>query len=195
MEPEANREFIYAAISDTQEIIRTIDSKIEMLLLFLIIPMTGLPGLLAQAKNLWSAHPSCASHGAIAVVLLVFVVTWFLAFYCSFRTLSSISNPSTRIRKPCGARGTFYRGGEYAVGFWDVFVNRSKVVSKSTTQDVVESLPGDDGVLLCELAAEQLKVIYIRDIKIIRQQWAYKFAFAWIIAGMFGQCLVFVLGG
>jgi hypothetical protein len=194
MGSELKREFLYAAIIDTQETIRAIDGKIEMLLLFLVIPVTALPQLLAQAKNLWTAHTSCAAHGGIAGLTAAFVLSWLVAFFCSFRTLSSISNPLMHIRQPCDATGAFYRGGEYIVSLRDVLANRTEPTSKSTVKDVVAALPGEEEAVLDELAAEQLKVVYIRDIKIIRQRWAYRVAFAWVLVGMIGQCAAFAAG-
>ena len=195
MDAEAQREFLYAAISDTQETIRAIDSKIEMLLLFLVIPMTGMPALFSQAKSLWVAHHSCSAHAAILLTSVAFVATWYLAFFCAFRTLSSISNPAEHLKTPCGAKGTFYRGGEYPIGIVDAFLNRGSVISKNTPAEVISALPNDGESLMLELAAEQLKVIYIRDVKIARQRWAYRVAFAWLIVGMLGQCASLIAGG
>ncbi len=189
MNYELQREFLYNAIGDSQETIHAIDSKIEMLLLFLIIPMTGLPELISQSRDLWAAHDGSISRLFIVGATVCFVVSWLLAFFCSFRALSSISNPVAHLRIPVTAKGTFYRGSEFPLSAVDAFMNRVSAVSKNTAEDVIAQLPDTEQAVLQELATEQLKLSYIRDIKIVRQRWAYRLAFTWLLIAMMTQTI------
>ena len=119
---------------------------------------------------------------SIAIVTF-FIISWFLAFVSTIRTIVSIENPSAHIVNSAEHSGTFYCGGLFKVCFIDSLINRESVTSNRDVKKHIETLPSSRKEVITELAFEQIKLSYIRDIKSIRQKWAYKFTTMWLASG------------
>ena len=105
---------------------------------------------------------------------------WGLALVVTLRGLSSIENPTEHI-DPIG-QGTYY-DKYFKFSFIDSIFNQSEKKPDKTINDIVKHLPQNKDALEKELAFEQLKLSYIRGIKIVRQKYAYLFLLLWIVSG------------
>lgn len=176
-------QFLYASITDSQSIVRAIDTKIGFLSAVLLIPLTKIGKISNYLISLYP-HDGYLCLKAIYIILIgAFGLTWFLSLICAIRAVIAIDNPAKHIVNNDGHAGSFYSGGLYELTFFDSLFNRKTVTAKRDVKRHIEFLPQDANKIVEELAFEQMKISYIRDIKITRQKWAFKFTFLWLIIG------------
>ena len=104
--------------------------------------------------------------------------------------LTSISNPREHLKSYPDNSGAYFRGGLFEFKFYDI-VNRDWFkekgpISNCSVDDAVKNLPYEKGKIIDELVFEQMKLAYIRDTKIYRQNFAYRTTVVWIFLGFIG---------
>ena len=184
--------FVSSAIKDSQEIIKGIDLKLNIVLIFLIIPFTNL-------GNIYNTISSTFLHYkenyiiilSLTGITFVFGISWIMAFISTAKGIVAIDNPKDHITKQMQLEGVFYSGGLYKTKFIDIFHNRKNLKSNNTFEQHVRKYPNTKSSIKNELIFEHMKVAYIRTMKLLRQKWAYIFVSIWIALG--GILWIFVL--
>ena len=173
-------EFLYASINDIQSTIRAIDAKISVLMVILIIPLSKLNSIYDVCSKLVKFDSGKFTF-AFALLVIFFALFWFFSFWAAIKAIISIDNPVDHVDgdKPTG---TFYCGHLYDTETDDAFTNR-KIKSKKTLSEHQNSLPEDEDSLKKELAFEQMKLVYIRSMKLVRCKFAYSLGLWWIATG------------
>lgn len=174
--------FIANAINDTQEIIRAIDTKISILLLFLVIPFTHLGKIYQTVSKLLSSQHLQIINIGLWLMVFLFILCWLFSFLIAIRAIIAIDNPARHINRDKKLFGIFYSGGLYNLCLCDTLRNRL-VVSSASFEVHKEKYPTTFEEIKAELIFEHMKVSYIRDIKMFRQKWAYLLAIVWFIIG------------
>jgi len=181
---DSKKTFLYQSISNNQEIIRGIDAKLIGILVLLVIPIANIGKISYYIEKLLITHNKWLL--VLYVMLtLVFIVCWAISFIVAVRGISSIDDPSAHIKVPPNVKGNYYMGGLYSLGFLDAFLNRQGIMSKQTLVETVDLLPESESAVILELTFDQMKIAYIRDVKIKRQKIAFLFLHIWLISGFF----------
>ncbi|MCI5168216.1 MAG: hypothetical protein D3903_19545 [Candidatus Electrothrix sp. GM3_4] len=175
--------YLYNSINDIQSTIRALDAKIGFVFVILSLPFSNLGKIYNTCSSLLT---SCNRDVILYAVFFVtfFTMSWILAFISTIRTIISIENPSDHIINGEEQLGTFYCGGLFDVGFVDSLLNRKSVKANKDVRSYTECFPSSDEDIIQELVFEQMKLAYIRDIKSIRQKWAYRFTAMWLSSGL-----------
>jgi hypothetical protein len=179
---ELSLSYLYSSITDIQCVIRAIDTKLNYLLAILVIPLTKLNSIYRIA--IIANRKAFMYHylGYLLVsILLVFVLSWLFAFVLAIRGIIGIDNPVNHISgtKP---KGTFYGGYLYKVSFFDTLINRN-IQSACKLEEHLPTIPAVTDAIRDELVFEQMKLIYIRTIKMSRQYYGFIFGSIWIVSG------------
>ena len=173
--------FQYNSLIDIQNTIRSIDIKISFLLLIILFPLSNLESFIKTMINL---YPTNLCYKILYFCyFFLFSLSWVLSFICSIKSLVAIDNPTNHIIDNKKYKGLFYIPNLYSINFFDSIMNRDSIKSLSSIENENKKLPEDFSELSKELTFEQMKLAYIRDIKIIRQKWAFNFALFWILLG------------
>jgi hypothetical protein len=176
---EENSNFLINAINDTQNVIRAVDTKIQILFALLAIPTLNIGEIIPAAKALWNA--SCYSIPKQSLVI-AFYGLWIIAVYIAFKCLSGIGSPIGHIKGDKSLTGVFYLGDEFTFSWKNCFRN-GRVISKNSIDEILKKLPKSKKEVLDELMFELIKVVYIRDLKLFRQRWVFRISLTWIILG------------
>jgi len=172
--------FIYASITDTQGTIRALDTKTNYLLIILSIPFLKLGSIFSKCHSIcelnfryheWITKP----------IIILFVVFWILSILASYRVLCAVDNPQKHISGEL-PESSFYNGHLFTMSLYDVIRNRD-IKSLKSFQQHLKNIPEDETSVLEMLTLEQMKLAYIRSIKIVRSQWAYKLSAIWATIG------------
>lgn len=172
----SRQEFIVKAIEDTQATIRALDVKLGALLTACLLPFSSLGRIWAHFQHLSDTLP-CVLGSFLGIT---YFLLWFATLYVLIKGLSAIDNPARHVIGAGSPRGSFYRGGLYVPKFIDSFVNRTSVQSSTSLQSVIDQLHSTDDELEAELAFEQMKIVYIREIKIKRFLTAFQISIIWL---------------
>jgi len=120
--------FLYNSISDLQKIISSIDTKISILLIFLIIPVTNLSKIIFIFEK---SIINCTTNYSLIIIhisILFFTLSWIIAFLLSFLILIGIHNPYKHISNPI-ENSLYYPHKMYKIRFSDAFITRISVKS------------------------------------------------------------------
>jgi hypothetical protein len=184
------QEYLISSIVDIQGTIRALDSKVGIIFVILSIPFGSIGKIYNTCKILLLSGSKAAPYFNIHLFLIfIFLILWILAFICAVRAVISIENPSEHIVNSGDYTGFFYCGGMYQFGLLDSFFNRKNIKAVKDVKKHVDSLPISQQQINEELAFEQMKLAYIRDVKSIRQKWAYRFTILWLLDG----CTIYFL--
>lgn len=179
---ELSLTYLYSSIADIQGVIRAIDTKLNYLLVILVIPLTKLNGIYCIAtianKKAFSYH---VLDYLIVLILIIFVLSWLFAFVLAMRGIIGIDNPVNHV-SGTSPKGTFYGGNLYKVTFPDTLINRN-IKSLCELEKHLSTIPSDIDSIRKELVFEQMKLIYIRTIKMARQHYAFIYGAIWIVCG------------
>lgn len=168
--------FLYAAIADTQGVIRALDTKLSVALVIFTLALPKFDAIYAAGTVATAARP-----WLIWPFVIMFVLAWSGGLVCAFRGLVAIDNPGDHIEHG-DAKGAFYCGGHFTMTFKDSFQNAFAAVRPKLLNHQV-ALPADALAIQKELAYEQLKLAYIRAIKIRRVSTTYMAVLVWIASG------------
>lgn len=184
--PENILTFMYHSINDMQATIRSIDTKLGFILILNIIPITNVGKIYSGIFQILSTDGGCIILIFKAVIVVMCVILWLLACVCTYKGITAIDDPKSHVNSLHEqAKGTFYSGGLYDRNFTDAVFNRSSVVSKKAFAEYCKDMPATDDQILKELTFDKMKLAYIRDTKLLRQKWAFRFTVYWVILGFF----------
>lgn len=176
--------YLYASIADIQGTIRALDTKAGFVFVVLSIPFSNLGKFYGTCHSFASSSISNPYIFYPAIVLIaIFLLSWAAAFVSTIRAIVSIDNPSDHIVNSNDLSGSFYCGGLFDLGLIDSLINRESIRAGKDVNKHFDSLPTSPESIIKELSFEQIKLAYIRDIKSIRQKWAYKFTATWLLSG------------
>lgn len=178
-------EFVINSINDIQGTIRAIDAKFFGTIALFLLPLTEIGEISKAFKNLYT-HGECLT----SLVLIVLIIVWLVGIILSFIGIYSISNPSDSISGVSEAKtkGLFYQPNQFKLNFFSQFFSGS-VKSKQTLLEIIEETKLEENDRFNELVYEQIKLAYIRDVKITRQKSATIFLLVTIIL-LLGSVLV-----
>lgn len=159
-----------------QGVIRAVDKKLSFILVILLLPISKLNAIKGHVVNLINGF----DHTAAFLLVSLFALSWAAAFIATLRGLSSIDNPSKHLNPI--KLGLFY-AAYYDFSLIDAYLNKDGKVSKKNINEIVRLLPNSIAEIEEELIFEQIKLSYIRGIKMIRQQYAYKMLVLWMLFG------------
>jgi hypothetical protein len=177
--------FMYQSISDTQATIKSIDTKLGFILILNIIPITNVGKIYSGLFLILSTNDGCIIQILKAVIIVMCAILWLLACICTYRGIAAIDNPLSHIKAMNKqTKGTFYSGGLYNRNLIDAVFNRSSIVSEKAFAEYCKDMPSTKIEIFEELIFEKMKLAYIRDMKLIRQLWAFRFTVCWVIMGL-----------
>ena len=174
------REFLLAAIEDSQGTIRAVDVKVSVLLVGLLAPFSNLGRIFSHISHIDSA----VSHVAAYLIAFVFFSLWGMALLSLVMSISAIDNPAKHIASSSKFTGSFYGGGLYRFSFIDSLFNRDIIKAEKDSGSFYDLLPDSEREIENELMFEHMKIIYIREIKLHRLKYAYRFSIAWFLVGL-----------
>jgi len=177
--------FLYQSISDMQSTIRSIDTKLGFILVLNIIPITNMGKIYSAIFQTLSIDDGCTIQIFKVVIVSMCAILWLLACVCTYKGITAIDDPRNHIRELNEqAKGIFYSGRLYDRNFIDAVFNRSSVASKKAFIEYCKDMPATDDQILKELTFDKMKLAYIRDMKLIRQKWAFRFTAYWVVVGL-----------
>jgi len=182
--PDSILTYLYQSVADIQNTIRAIDTKLGLLLLILSLPFSNLGKIHEEIETLLSQKTGLGAQALYILLSIGFGLSWIGAFGSAIRAIISIENPSRHISGVEDSDlGTFYLGGLFKVRFIDSFFNRKNLASKMSFTELFDRLPDSPDRIVKEMLYEQAKLAYIRDMKTVRQLWAFRFTFLWLLLG------------
>lgn len=184
---ELGREFLYQSIADTQATIRAIDVKIGFVFVVLFLPLAALKQVYAVASVL-----VCIS-GWFVLPVAVVGALWLAAYFVLFKSIVSISSPSSQVLGGL-SRGFFYDSDLYLLKLIDAFFN-FPIQSSNSLDEYVAKLPVSEVDIVRELAFEEMKLVYIRDVKIYRSSLCKRLTFTWMLFGAILWVVFLIHGG
>ena len=163
---EKKIEFVINSINDIQGTIRAIDAKFFGTIALFLLPLTEIDEISKAFKNLY-INSECLT----SFVLIALIIAWLIGIILSFIGIYSISNPSDSISGVSEAKtkGLFYQPNQFKFNFFSQFFSGS-VKSKQTLLEIIEEIKLEENDRFNELVYEQIKLAYIRDVKITRQK-------------------------
>jgi len=177
---ENKLDFLTSSISDIQATIRAIDVKVAALLVVLLTPFQNLNRIFSHIDHFRSKPDNLI----LLIIVILFIFSWFISLVALVRAIGAIDNPSRHIINSSNCNGTYYGAGLYQLGFLDVFLNRDIIRASKDPQSLSALIPNNKQNIEIELVFEQMKLIYIRDIKINRLRYGGNFFSIWFILGV-----------
>jgi len=116
-------------------------------------------------------------------VSFLFITSWGLSVYIGIIGLSAINNLSQHIKKQAFPKGTYYSGNLYQMNPFDAIYNRKSLKTSIEFDEHYFNFPKRQEDIIRELVFEQMKLIYIRDMKFYRLRTIIRGIFSWLIAG------------
>lgn len=187
--------FMYQSIADTQSIIRAIDTKLGFILVLNLVPITNIGKIFFKIQNIISTDHDPTIHLIKTVISIICIICWLIACWCIYKGISAIDNPAAHIKSLNGVSGYFYSGDLYKPKFLDATFNRKSLMSEKTFAEYFNQIPNTNIKTLKELSFEKMKLAYIRDVKLKRQLWAFRFTVYWVTLGIIiyvfsSQCIL-----
>jgi len=169
------------SIKDIQGTIRAVDAKIGILLAALAFPLKDV------AERYIASHSSGISFASVFFTLAI--ISYGLGILLSVLTLSGIGGSHYHAT---GTRhfNTFYAAGLFRLNFIDALFRRKEMRSTMSVEKFVDEIPKTCDRMLLDLAAEIMQLAYIRDLKILRQRYAFLFTGIAFSFGFFGFALM-----
>lgn len=186
-------DYLISSINDIQNTIRAIDTKVGFLLVFLGIPITALTKIYSVLSALLDSYDFRWWKWIVSIYIVLFVISWSLSFLAAVRVLTSIHNPIAHIKNPPTNHGTFFVGGLFKLSYKELFISRKDLKSQISFKEFAKKSPKEIENIISELIFEQMKLAYIRDIKIFRQNWAFIFTVVWLLVGFTGQITYLII--
>lgn len=180
---EIRLQLLFSSINDIQGTIRAIDTKIGLLLLIQLFPFSYLGSIIKYLSNTYPQQGDKIFVVIYFVCIILFTGTWALSIIASLNAIISINTPSKHIKVKEEVQGSYFASDLFRFNFLDVYFNRASIMSKCSLTQIVSALPHNAEKLINELTFEQMKLAYIRDIKIIRQKWALWLLVLWLVEG------------
>jgi hypothetical protein len=173
-------EFLNRAIEENQLTIRAIDVKVTTLVAALLVPLAGIGQIFNHLEAFYAIWPTWY----IFLIPIVFLVSWVIALACFVFSMWPMDNPATHVPQQKQFKGSFFAGGLYEFNFSHAILPRANVMAKRNPADLLHDVPRSCDDILGELVFEQMKLAYIRDVKINRIRWGFRFTSAWFFLGV-----------
>jgi hypothetical protein len=171
-------DFQYQSISDNQDTIRAIDSKLGVIFILLIIPITKIGEIVNHIGKI--SQLSCCEW----IVIILFILFWVISFICAIRGIAAIGNPAEHIQLDNSVvSGCFYTPKLYNFKFLDSILNSKAISNKKFTECLSENYLDNEDILK-ELIFEKMKIAYIRDLKIKRLNFSLLTLLIWLFIGI-----------
>ena len=169
------------SIKDIQGTIRAVDAKIGILLAALAFPLKDV------AEHYISTHSNGISFASVLFTLAI--ISYGLGILLSVLTLSGIGGSHYHAT---GTEhfNTFYAAGLFRLNFIDALFRRKEMRSTMSVEKFVDEIPKTCDRMLLDLAAEIMQLAYIRDLKILRQRYAFLFTGIAFLLGFIGFALM-----
>ncbi len=191
LETNDKANFVYQSISDIQGTIRAIDTKLYVIIVILSIPFSTIGKIVTKLSLIPKFFSPFIMECFAYVLFCFFGLLWLISFIISFKGIIGIDNPFCHISGDNHhLKGTFYNGGLFERYFIDSLLNRTRVQSSRNINEQINILPNTKEKLIIELASEQIKLSYIRDMKQLRHYWSFRLTFYWLLLGF---CLYILL--
>jgi hypothetical protein len=162
VDPTIRSEFLTKSIEDIQATIRALDVKASGLLVVLVVPLTATDKL---GDALRALHRLSPWH------MWPLTACWGLSLLFALLTLWAIANPADRIPAEDQPAGTYYGASLFSLHIGD-FTPWPWTKSRYSVSSWLARCPSVPEDVVKELAFEQMKLTYIRDVKILRLRWA-----------------------
>lgn len=107
------------------------------------------------------------------------------ALFSAIKSITAIDNPSNHIINASDFKGIYYSGYLFETNYSDIFLNREELKSSKDVLTHYADFSNDAEEIARELAFEQMKLIYIRDIKICRFNFSIVATLSCLITGFF----------
>lgn len=172
-------EFLFAAINEAQSTVRALDVKIAALLVCALAPVP----MLAPIAGCFFAIYKTWDGLIVGGLQITFCLTWAGSMILFSLALGAISNPALHVRSAKNNSGAFYGPGMYDFNLLDAISPRASKISLVDPSAHLASIPNNEVQIELELAFEHLKVIYIRDVKLIRLKYGYRLASCALVIG------------
>ncbi len=163
-------EFVIAAVAEAQSTIRALDVKLAALLVSVLAPIP----MLAPIAECFSGVYLLWGSWFVGAIIVLVCFCWGLAVLCYALAIGAISSPSQHVAISGGVTGALYSPGTYGLSLIDAVINRSDVTSKVDVLTHLTNMPSTRNAIDREMAYEHLKLIYIRDIKLLRLRWGFR---------------------
>ncbi len=162
-----------------QATIRAVDVKVAALVVCLLAPLQNLHRVFKHLAHFteWSIR-----WPAILVVIL-FLLTWVAAFVSLVRAIAAAGNPAAYIKGAQGANSAFFLPAQFKFSRIHAIATPKNLLSIDALADVHNNLPQDADVEAA-LVFEQMKLAYIRDLKLFRLDWGLKLSLLWLLLGI-----------
>lgn len=187
MNQEELKQYIYSSISDIRSTIRAIDTKISALTVIITFPLSNAPNIVNSIIDFYNY----ISFKCLTIpVIFLFIISWVLSIFIAIKGLSAIDNPAKHIlRKEFNFKlnylpplqENYYSGYLYNFKFKDAICNRKDLKSSIDFETYYSNFL--QITINKELIFEQMKLVYIRDIKLHRLKFVIYFIFFWLFAG------------
>lgn len=172
-------DFLKDAVQDGQETIRALDVKLAAVLVAIMVPIPLLGSISGCLKAVYLQYPTYP----LATLLFIFAFAWIGAILSFSLAIGAIGNPAIHVRGAGSLKGVLFLPGQYSFSAVDAFLNRSDVVARQTPQEHLDDVPTTDSSAALELSFEHLKIAYIRDLKMFRMRWGFRFSGVALLVG------------
>jgi hypothetical protein len=195
------QDFLFHSISEIQNVIRAVDAKLGFLFTLILVPLSQFEKILKFCKVHLLACPGNDTR-FFSAIFAVLACCWVLSLLLCILGIQAINNPSKRIRKKDGTAylDCYFLGGQFyhKKGFYhggaahnnllqktgDIFAVSNFAESRRYLEEYAKIITDEQCDIIKVLVSEQLKIAYIRDIKILRQTWALKLTGLWLFGGI-----------
>ncbi|MCG9710322.1 hypothetical protein L1D46_16115 [Pseudoalteromonas sp. Isolate3] len=167
-------DFLYKVINDTQATIRALDVKLGFLFAFYCAPLIGWKVALEIFDSI-----ECITLKALLSLVLLF---WLFGLYSLFLALRPIHNSNILVNDSA-VKGIAYNSHLFDSNEFDHLFN-TPIKPKVDIDTYVKDLPSSK-ILKKELAYDLYKLVFIRDVKILRVKNVLSCAFTSIIIFVF----------
>lgn len=171
--------FLAGSLTDMQATIRAIDVKVAALIVCLLAPLQNINRVFKHLTYFteWSIR------WPAMIVVALFLLTWLIAFVALIRAIAAVGNPASHIKDAQTANGAFFLPGQFKFSRIHTVRNPRVLLSKDTLADVHGNLPSNLDVEAV-LVFEQMKLAYIRDLKLFRLDWGLRLSLLWLLLGI-----------
>ena len=173
--------FLYAAISDLQSTIRAVDTKLTVFCVLLFLPFTNIDKILPVYTCLFDASDNSCMWFLKLLVVSLSLIFWTISILSAIFGLSAIDNPFKKVTQMSNANGCFYRGGLIQLGLLQAILPFNNKMISLTLENALQNLPESHADMIKELQFEQLKMVYIRELKFARLKYSIRFGLIWIL--------------
>ncbi len=113
--------FLYNSITDSQNVIKALDTKLGFLIVGLSLPFTNLGKIINHIVIFLDTKNSCIYYFFLLVTIL-FVISWLTAFFICIKGVIAIGNPARNVINDASGCGSFFNGDLYKFNFGDIFI-------------------------------------------------------------------------